>query len=65
MKRRKTSEDEEMNTGILPIDEDKCGEDFHNPMYDSKMVHPLGRFNQSFALFRATHIDKDTLDLCK
>lgn len=23
----------------------KMGEDFHNPIYDSKMVHPLGRFN--------------------
>lgn len=24
------------------------GEDFHNPMFDAKFVHPLGRFNQTF-----------------
>lgn len=66
MKRRKLADDDdELKATILPIDNDKCGEDFHNPMYDSKLVHPLGRFNQSFALFRATHIDIDTLEWCK
>lgn len=66
MKRRKLSENEDMLTGrINPIDEDLCGEDFHNPMYDAKMVHPLGRFNQTFALFRATYIDVGTLGLLK
>ena len=63
MKRRKISED--ITTSILPIDEEQCGGDFHNPMFDSKLVHSLGRFNQSFALFRATYIDEDTLKLCK
>jgi len=45
MKRRKLSEDDGDNVAINPIDEEKCGEDFHNPMYDSKLVDPLGRFN--------------------
>ena len=45
MKRRRLSEDDDNDQAIKPIDEEKCGEDFHNPMYDSKLVDQLGRFN--------------------
>lgn len=41
------------------------GEDFHNPMYDAKFVHPLGRFNQSFMLFKGMYLDNDAISLCK
>jgi len=41
------------------------GEDFHNPMYDAKFVHPLGRFNQTFKLFKGMYLDIDAINLCK
>ena len=50
---------------IEDLDDSKCGEDFHNPMYEADMVHRLGRFNQSFALFRSAFVDKDTLSWCR
>lgn len=50
---------------IEPLDGTKCGEDFHNPMFEADMVHTLGRFNQSFCLFKSAFVDSDTLTWCK
>lgn len=41
------------------------GEDFHNPSFDDHLVHRLGRFNQTFKLFKANYIDENTLNYCQ
>lgn len=50
---------------VIKSDEELLiGEDFHNPDYDVSIVHPMGRFNQTFMLFKGMHIDADTLKVC-
>lgn len=47
------------------VEELSSGEDFHNPLFDCKLIHPLGHFNQSFLLFKGMFIDSDSLKWCK
>lgn len=58
-KTNKTQEDNSQSEDL------KLGEDFHNPMYDAKLVHPLGRFNQTFTVFKGMYVDQDTVNWCQ
>ena len=49
----------------LSNDKLKLGEDFHNPDFDSDLVHPLGKFNQSFLLFKGLYVEKEAIDFCR
>ena len=46
-----------LNCESLPC----LGEELHNPGYDSKLVHPLGKFCHSFLLFRADLVGAEAI----